>query len=209
MRMRLSLLLWASSFGVAPSAPAQPAAASTPAPSRAAAAPGVRRDPRGVKGISPFQEALKKGDNAFVARDFDAAIAAYREAITDEPENALGHYRVGEAQLEKPDPPEAEAAFAAGLRFVGADAPLKAKLEFALADLSERQKAYDAAIGKWTDYQTLTTEQQESKGFPATAIERKKALEAWKKLSADAAEVKSRIDKRLQSADESMRKSSK
>jgi hypothetical protein len=73
----------------------------------------------------------------------------------------------------------------------------------------ERQKSYDAALGNWTDYQTLTTEQQESDGFPATAIERKKALEAWKKLSADAAEVKARIEKRLQSADESMRKSSK
>jgi tetratricopeptide (TPR) repeat protein len=209
MRIGLSLLLWASSIGLAASAAAEPPMGSAPAAPGAAPAPSVRRDPRGVKGISPFQEALKKGDNAFIARDFDAAIAAYREAITDEPENALGHYRVGEAQLEKPDLAEAEAAFVAGLRFVGADAPLKAKLEFAIADLRERQKSYDAAVSQWTDYQTLTTEQQECKGFPATAIERKKVLEAWVKLSADAAEVKARIEKRLQSADESMRKSSK
>jgi tetratricopeptide (TPR) repeat protein len=210
MRIGLSLLLWASAFGAATSATAQtPAPGPTPGASQAQPAPSVRRDARGIKGISPFREALKKGDNAFIARDFDAAIIAYREAITNEPENALGHYRLGEAQLQKADLGEAEASFAAGLRFVGADAPLKAKLQFGLADVHERQKSYDAALGNWTDYQTLTAEQQESEGFPATAIERKRALEVWKKLSADAAEVKARIEKRLQSADESMRKSSK
>ena len=209
MRIRLSLLLCASAFVFEANALAQPPAAPASASPPTALVSSVRRDPRGVKGISPFWEAIKRGDNAFIARDFDAAVAAYREAITDEPENALGYYRAGEAQLEKADFPEADAAFVAGLRFVGADAPLRAKLQFALADLSERQKSYDAAISKWTDYQTLTTERQEANGFPASAIERKKALNAWKILSADAAAVKARIEKRLQSADESMRKSSK
>jgi tetratricopeptide (TPR) repeat protein len=174
-----------------------------------AASTAVRRDPHGIKGISPCQEAVKKGDNAFVARDFDAALAAYREAISSEPENALGHYRAGEAQLAKGDLAEAEAAFVAGLRFVNADAPLKAKLEFALADVRERQKNYDDAIAKWTDYQTLSTEQKEAQGFTASAVERKRTLEAWKKLSADSADVKARIEKRLAEADASMRKSSK
>jgi tetratricopeptide (TPR) repeat protein len=179
------------------------------APKTAPAAAGVRRDPHGVKGISPFQEALKKGDNALIARDFEAAIAAYREAIASEPENALGQYRLGEAEIAKADLAEADAAFAAGLRFVGADAPLKAKLLFAQADVRERQKAYDEAISKWTEYQTQTSEQKESKGFPASAVERKRVLEAWKKLSADSAAVKARIEKRLKEADDSVRKSSK
>jgi hypothetical protein len=96
-----------------------------------------------------------------------------------------------------------------GLRFVGSDVALKAKLEFLLADLKERQKAYDDASEKWTDYQTLTGEQKEARGFPATAIERKKVIDAWKKLSADAAEVKLRIEKRIKEADEAVRKSSK
>jgi len=174
-----------------------------------AAAP-VRRDPKGVKGISPFMEALKKGDNALLARDFDAAIAAYREAIGQAPQNALGHFRIGEAQLAKGDLPEAEAAFTQGLRFVAAsEAGLKAKLQFALADLRERQKSYDDATLKWTDYETFTTaEQKTAQGFPATATERKKVLETWKKVSADSADVKARIEKRLKEADESVRKSS-
>jgi tetratricopeptide (TPR) repeat protein len=201
MLKRLSLCLVASSLALS--------LAVSAAPTKAAASAGVRRDPKGVKGISPFQEAVKKGDNALVARDFDGALAAYREAISSEPENALGQYRLGEAQIAKGNLAEAEAAFVAGLRFVGANAPLKAKLQFALADLRERQKNYDDASAKWTDYQTQTTELKESKGFPASAIERKKAIEAWKKLSADSADVKARIEKRLKDADDSMRKSSK
>jgi tetratricopeptide (TPR) repeat protein len=201
MLKRLGLCLVASSLALSVAASA--------APKKAAPPGGVRRDPHGVKGISPFQEAVKKGDDALVARDYDGAIAAYREAASSEPENALGQYRLGEAQIAKGNLPEADAAFVAGLRFVGADAPLKAKLQFALADLRERQKTYDEAIAKWTDYQTLTTEQKEAKGFPASAIERKKVLEAWKKLSADSAEVRARIEKRLKEADDSVRKSSK
>jgi tetratricopeptide (TPR) repeat protein len=201
MLKRLSLCWVASSLVLSVAAFA--------APKKAAPPSGVRRDPHGVKGISPFQEAVKKGDDALVARDFDGALAAYREAISSEPENALGQYRLGEAQIAKGDLPDADAAFVAGLRFVGADASLKAKLQFALADIRERQKNYDDATAKWTDYQTQTTELKESKGFPATAIERKKVIEAWKKLSEDSAEVKARIEKRLKEADDAVRKSSK
>jgi tetratricopeptide (TPR) repeat protein len=172
-------------------------------------ADGIRRDPKGIKGLSPFWEALKRGDNAFVARDFEGAIAAYREAITADPQNALGHYRAGEAQVAKGDLKEAEAAFSAGLGFVGNDLPLKAKLEFVIADLRERQKAYDDAIQKWTEYETFTTAKPDAKGYPASGTERKKAVAIWKKVSADAAEVKARIDKRLQEADAAVRKSAK
>jgi len=173
------------------------------------AAASPRRDPKGVKGISPLMEALKKGDNALIARDFEGAVAAYRDAITAAPQNAQGHYRMGEAQLAKGDLHEAEEAFAQGLRFVAAaDAGLKAKLQFLLADLRERQKAYDDATVKWTDYESFTTGEKAAQGFPATATERKKVLETWKRVSADSAAVKQRIDKRLKEADESVRKSS-
>ena len=173
-------------------------------------APGpLRKDPQGVKGISPFQEAIKKGDDLFVARDYEGALGAYTEAVSHEPKNALGHYRMGEAQIAAGDLGGAEAAFIAGLRFAGSDAALKAKLTFSLADVHERQKAYDKATDRWTEYRTLTTEQKEARGFPATAVERKRALEAWKTTSADAAAVKARIEKRMQAADEAMRKSSK
>ncbi|MES1185102.1 MAG: tetratricopeptide repeat protein [Myxococcales bacterium] len=168
---------------------------------------GVRRDPKGIKGISPYMEQIAKGDRSYVARDFDGAISAYREAIKLEPEKALGHYRVGAAQLAKGDQKEAEAAFVNGLRFVGKDGTLKAKLIFALADLRERQKNNDEAIGRWKEYSKNAEDEKEAITYPATATERVSRNEAWKKNVADSEEVKTRIAKRLKEADEAARKS--
>ncbi|MES1178139.1 MAG: tetratricopeptide repeat protein [Myxococcales bacterium] len=203
----LSGSLLASFMLCAALAAAQPPSAATTA-AKAAPAGTVRKDPRGIKGISPFWEAINKGDSAFIARDFDGALVAYKDAITKAPQNALGHYRAGEAQIAKGDLHEAEEAFVTGLRFATApDSALKAKLEFALADLRERQKAWDEASVAWTDYETFTTEQKV--GFPASGSERKRTVEVWKKLSADSAEVKARIQKGIAAADEAVRKSSK
>ena len=206
-----SLLLLAARAGADPAeAQAAPPAEAAPAGERPAKAPEVRRDPRGLKGISPFREALAHGDAALLRRDFDAALAAYRAALAQEPENALGHYRVGELQLLKGDLHEAESAFSAGLRVVVAKDPqLKAKLLFALADLAERQKAYDQARVKWAEYETLASAQQETRGLVASGTERKKVVETWQKLSADSTQVKARIEKGLQAADEAVRKNSK
>jgi tetratricopeptide (TPR) repeat protein len=168
---------------------------------------GVRHDPKGIKGISPYMEQIVKGDHAYVARDFEGAISAYREAIKLEPEKALGHYRVGAAQLAKGDQKEAEAAFVSGLRFVGKDGTLKAKLIFALADLRERQKNNDEAIGRWKEYSKNAEDEKEAITYPATATERVSRNEAWKKNVADSGEVKARIAKRLKEADDAARKS--
>ena len=194
----LALLL-----GLAARASAEPA-------TTAASAPELRRDPRGIKGISPAGEALQRGDRALIARDFDAAIAAYREALAKDPENALAYYRIAEAQILKGELHEAETALVGGLHFVAADKPsLKAKLEFVLADLRERQKSYDNATAKWTEYETFTTAQKAAHGAPGSAVERKRVIAAWQKLSADSAQVKARSEKGVQAADEAVRKSSK
>jgi len=201
----LVLAARASAESDAAAQPVTPASAAKPAP-----AAKLRRDPQGIKGISPFTEALNRGDSALLARDLEGAIAAYRDAISRDAQNALGQYRLGEAQILKGDLHEAELAFSAGLRFVNpANLGLKAKLQFALADLRERQKAYDEASAQWTEYETFTTAQKEAQGFPASGSERKKVVEAWKKLSQDSLEVKARIEKGLKAADEAVRKSSK
>jgi tetratricopeptide (TPR) repeat protein len=173
----------------------------------AASGSSARRDAKGSKGSAAYQELIVKGDRAYVARDFDGAIAAYREAIKTEPENALGHYRVGAAQLAKGDQKEAEAAYVNGLRFVGKDGTLKGKLIFALADLRERQKNNDEAIARWNDYSKNAADEKEAYTYPATATERVARNEAWKKNAAESAEVKTRIEKRLKEADEASRKS--
>jgi tetratricopeptide (TPR) repeat protein len=164
---------------------------------------GVRRDPKGIK----YMDLIVKGDHAYLARDFDGAIAAYREAIKAEPEKALAHYRVGAAQLAKGDQKEAEAAFLNGLRFVGKDGTLKGKLIFALADLRERQKNNDEAIARWKEYSKNADDDKEAIVYPATATERVARNEAWKKNLADSNDVKDRIAKRLKEAEDAARKS--
>jgi tetratricopeptide (TPR) repeat protein len=153
---------------------------------------------------------VQKGDSAYVARDFDTAITAYREELQKNPSGAGAHFRLGQAQLAKGNSTEAEASWQAALRFAGQDEALRSKLLFALADLKEREKAYDDAIARWKTYQEHAQAQPKAKGIhPATAAERLKRLEEWKANSEASAVVKARIEKRLQEVDESLRKSSK
>jgi tetratricopeptide (TPR) repeat protein len=152
---------------------------------------------------------VQKGDGLLLARDFDGAIAAYKEEIAKNPTAPLGHYRLGEAELAKGNATEAEIAWQTALRFATTDDKLRSKILFVLADVSERQKANDEAVTRWKDYQTHATAHPEAKGFPATAAERIKRADEWKKLSADAAEVRARIKKRIDEADAALQKSSK
>jgi tetratricopeptide (TPR) repeat protein len=200
--------------------PAPPPAAPAPAapPPAPAAAPPVAAPPATTApthtpvappraGPSPYSEAVQKGDGLLLARDYDGAIAAYRAEIDKNP--ALGHYRTGEAQLAKGNVAEAEAAWQTALRLVGTDDRLRGKLLFVLSDLKERQKANDDAITRWKEYEQHARMVADAKGYPATAVERVKRNEDWKKISADAAEVRARIKKRIDEADEALRKTSK
>ena len=185
-----------------PPAPATPAAAPGAAPATGASAPAAPR-----AGASPYSEAVQKGDSLLLAHDYDGAIAAYKAEVDKNP--ALGHYRTGEAQLAKGNVAEAEAAWQTALKLVGTDDKLRGKLLFVLSDLKERQKANDDAITRWKEYEQHARTVAEAKGYPATAVERVKRNEEWKKISADAAEVRARIKKRIDEADESLRKTSK
>lgn len=184
-------------------APAPPPAAPAAPPASAAAAPAA---PARV-GPSPYSEAVQKGDSLLLARDYDGAIAAYKAEIDKNP--ALGHYRTGEAQLAKGNLAEAEAAWQTALRLVGTDEKLRSKLLFVLADIQERQKANDDAVTRWKEYEQHARTTPDAKGYPATAVERVKRADEWKKISADAAAVRERIKKRIDEADASLRKTSK
>jgi tetratricopeptide (TPR) repeat protein len=184
-----------------------PAPKSSPAKANAQSA-APKTNPVASAPKTPFYQALKKGDSAYLARDFDGALASYREAVQKEPRNALAHYRIGAAQVAKNDLKEAEQAYGAGLRFVGNDLVLKAKLLFCLADLAERARVFDQALERWTAY-GKDAEEPKSNGYPATAGERKKVVETEQKLISDYAEVKARIEKRLKEAEEASKKSAK
>jgi tetratricopeptide (TPR) repeat protein len=177
-----------------------------PAPKTDVTAAGIRRDPKGFQGISPLWEAVAKGDGKFATHDYDGAISEYREALGKNPESALPHYRIAEAQKLKGELKEAQASYDAALRFSASDAALKAKILFCLADLSERNKNYDDALERWTAYETFAKTALKAKLHLGSAAERKKRIGEWKQLTKDSAEVKTRIDKRLTEADAAARK---
>jgi predicted Zn-dependent protease len=125
------------------------------------------------------------------------------------PNVPLGHYRLGEAQLAKGDTHEAELSWQAALRFAGKDERMRSKILFVLADLKERLGASDDAVTRFNDYLNHSKANPTTKTYPASASDRIKRAEEWKKIVADSAEVKARIEKRIKEADESMLKSSK
>jgi tetratricopeptide (TPR) repeat protein len=162
---------------------------------------GVKRDPKGIKGISPFWEAVKKGDDALSARDVEGAKAAYQDAIKAQPQNPMGHYRMGEAELTKGNLKEAEESWQTALRFAGENAAVRAKVLFVLADVKERKRTLEEATNAWTAYESHAKSAGAVKTYPGTPTDRKKRIEDWKKLEADYAPVKERIKQRLEEAE--------
>lgn len=179
------------------------------APAPAAGGKAPRRDPEGRSGISPYAEAVAKGQNSFVARDFPGAVTGFQDAIKLEPGAMLGFYLLGEAQLEAGKPEEAEAAWTTGLGKKGSD-DLNAKLLFMMADLRERQKNWQGAKDAWAAYAAFLTSHTTVKGFPATAEDRQKRIDQRVKDEKDYGVVRDRIKaretERIKEAEENAKK---
>jgi tetratricopeptide (TPR) repeat protein len=215
-------LLFGATAALAQPAPAAPAPAKdTPkaaAPAKdagkagATAPAGPRRDPEGMRGISPYMEAIKKGEDAYVARDFQGAVAAFQEAIKIDVQKMLGYYRIGEAQLALNNIPEAEAQWQSALTKSGPD-DLKAKVLFVLADLRERQGKWQEAKEAWTAYAAFLQSNPKALGYPATTVERHKMIDRRVKDEKDYGEVRERIKRReaekIKEAEENAKKDKK
>lgn len=194
----LAVSLVVSSVVLASGAFAQGKGPAAPAPATAKVDPPVfpLKDPKGKMGISPYMEAINKGEASFVARDFAGAVVQFQEAIKLDGQQMLAFYRLGEAQLAAGKPEEADAIWTSGLSKEGTPT-LKARLLFCLADLKERQKKFDAAKEAWGKYaQFLKDNAQDAKGYALTPEERIKVIDRRVKDEKDYAPVKERIAKR-------------
>jgi hypothetical protein len=170
--------------------------ASTPPGSPPALAP--RSDAKAVKSApSPYAAALAKGHAAYAARDFPAAMQAYREAITHDGSDPSGYYFLGEAQIAGGSTVEADASFAAGLRNAGNRDELRAKLLFVVADLRERQGKWLEAKKGWEEYAQFLSTHPGVKGYAATATDRVKVADARIDLDTKYAPVRQRIEDRI------------
>lgn len=196
----LSLATTALLASTATAQPAQPPPRGLPTPT---VAPDQQRgpqgqpiDPAGQRGISPFMIKVLKGNAAYAARDFPASIAAYREAIQEDPQHPLGHYMLGQAQLAAGNLGEAEASWQHGLRLAGGQKQLHAKLLFVLADLRERQAKWAEAKQGWEAYAAFCRANPDANGYPASAEGRIKAVDKRDEVAKKAAVVKQRIEAR-------------
>jgi len=195
---------------------AQTTAGSTPAPgSSAAAAPAaspqgqIRRDPAGRTGISPSWEAIKRGDDAYVAHNLDGAIHEYQAAIESRPQNGVAHYRLACALIAKGDFKLAQESLDSALRFSQSDPQTAAKTLFVTADLKERQHDYPAALAAWKAYSAFIAAHPGIKAFAASSDSRQARIADVTKLNEQSVQVKKRIDERLQQMESDAQKDAK
>jgi tetratricopeptide (TPR) repeat protein len=167
---------------------------------------GVRRDPNGKKGISPFWEAIRQGDEAAMARDLPKAEAAYQAAIGLDPKNPVGHFRKGQILVRAQKLGDAETAYQDALRLAGTDTKIHAAALFVLADLKERQADRDAAIAAWKAYAEYLKADSSAAGYPETPAERDRRLKKYQALLVEGKAVRERIQLRLKEVDEAAKR---
>lgn len=154
-----------------------------------------KKDPEGIRGISPYMELIAKGEAAFVARDLPGAVSTFQEAIKLDAEKMLGFYRLGEALLASGKVDDADSTWQTALSKKGTD-DLNGKILFVIADLRERQHKWQAAKDAWAAYAAFLQGHSKVLGYPATAIERQKQADRRMKDETDYGAVKERIKKR-------------
>lgn len=159
---------------------------------------GIRRDPAGRTGISPAWEAIKRGDDAYIAHNLDGAIHEYQSAIESRPQDPVAHYRLACALIAKGELKAAQESLDAALRFSQSDPKIAAKVLFVTADLKERQQDYPAALAAWKAYSVFVGAHPAVRAFAASSESRQAKIAAFAKLTEQSTQVKQRIDERLQ-----------
>jgi tetratricopeptide (TPR) repeat protein len=182
---------------------ASPNAAVAPTPSVAAgvavtSSNAIRRDPAGRTGISPSWEAIKRGDDAYVANNLDGAIHEYQTAIESGAPNPIAHVRLASALIAKGDFKQAQVSLDAAMQLAQSDSQLTAKALFVTADLKERQHDLPGALAAWKAYAAFIATHPGIHAFPGSSNSRQAKITAYMKLTEQSAQVKKRIDERLQ-----------
>jgi hypothetical protein len=178
----------------------------------------VRRDPKGVKGISPYREHLAKARTAFANGDKNGALKALDAAIAEDGARMMAYVLKAQVQLSNGD--------LAGAIDITKQAKNKrgnerqtSKLLFLSADLEERNAAppsteekksklsealrstWEKVKENWTTYATYLTTHTAVPNYSATATERKKQVDARVKREEDYGAVAERIKKNQEERD--------
>ena len=177
---------------------------------------GVRRDPEGVTGISPYDEALAKGRKAFQSGDHDGAIAAFDDAIAKDGSRVMAYLLKAQAQMDKGDLAGATATAESANGKKGTE-EAQSKVVFLQAELAERnanqpkkdapaaptkkdalekalRSVWDKVKEGWSAYSAFVTEHTRAPNYGASADDRKQKVDDRVKREKDFGEVRARAD---------------
>jgi hypothetical protein len=206
-------LALSTSFTTPAQAQAKSAQAKGAQPAKAGKAAGgaVKRDPNGIKGISPYMEEIAKGRDAFKAKDHSGAIRAFQAAISKDGDRQLGYYMLAQTQLDKGDLDDAVATVEEGSAKKGTEA-VQAKMSFLKSELMERKanskpgednapgSALEAIGTKWQGvksawraYADFVAAHDGAPNYGASASDRQKKIDERVKRDNDFAAVRVRI----------------
>jgi tetratricopeptide (TPR) repeat protein len=192
-----------------PEAKPAPAAEKPAAPKGADASKnGPRRDPAGKAGISPFMEAIVRGDRAYGTADYAGATESYGEAARLDPEATMPLYRRGLVELAQGKYDDCEQTLQKAAQKKGTD-ELQAKVLFVLAELRERTGKWQLAKDAWSTYAAFVEGHPKAHGYADTAIERQKQIDRRVKYEKDFGAVKERIERRQKELEKEAEESAK
>ena len=182
-----------------------------------ASAQEVKRDPNGVTGISPYNEALAKGREAFTKNDHDGAIAEFDEAIAKDGSRVMAYLLKAQAQLDKGDLAGATATAESANGKKGTEEE-QSKVIYLQAELGERKanepnkkdapapptekdalekalrSVWDRVKEGWSAYGAFVTEHTRAPNYSASADDRKQKVDDRVKREKDYGEVRGRAD---------------
>lgn len=177
----------------------------------------IPKDPEGIRGLSPYWEAIARGDATTLALDFRTSSDHYRRAIALLPKRPEAHLRMAEISLKQGQMMQAQDFIAAALRFSTDDVRAKIHATLLLAFLRERQHAHEDAIDSYRKYAALDgalpaapkpqSEPNAQSGpkpphvFTETARKRIAAIERRLELERQYSVVAERIKRNVEAAD--------
>ena len=155
-----------------------------------AAAPAAPTTPRGTP---PYATQCANGLRLLMARDFDGALAAFRQATSIAGSDPIAFYYMGETQRVRGNLPDALEMFRTAARLAGTDARWQARAMQGIAETLERTEGKrNEARTAWTEYVRFV-DQNQGVGYPDLGRARIQALDAMRELDETYADVRERI----------------
>lgn len=150
------------------------------------------------RSASPFDQSLRRGSEAFLRREFDVAMTAFREAVQREPRSPIPWLRMASVSRARNEAATAMGNYREALRLAieGSAEADRARALVGIAELDEVQGLWREAIGAWG----VVAEFADAHASVTSAVAPRSRIEAIRRretLAREYAPVRERIGERL------------